>query len=81
MAYNGGDYEVWKALAREKLRELLGMEKYICPCGYREKASNFHNKQKSGGKVSRQDMKKYMNNNTSAEVSPFELALKKAEKK
>ncbi len=56
-------------------------KKYICPCGYREKASNFHNKQKSGGKVSRQDMKKYMNNNTSAEVSPFELALKKAEKK
>ena len=31
MAYQGADYEKWKQSAQEKLRELLGMEKYICP--------------------------------------------------
>jgi len=31
MSYSGGDYEAWKSLARNKLRELLGMDKYLCP--------------------------------------------------
>lgn len=31
MAYQGADYDAWKQSAREKLYELLGMEKYICP--------------------------------------------------
>ena len=31
MAYQGVDYEVWKQSAREKLRELVGMERYLCP--------------------------------------------------
>lgn len=31
MTYNGSDYTAWKIHAREKLRELLGMEKYLCP--------------------------------------------------
>ncbi len=55
-------------------------KKYICTCGFREKQSSFHEKSKnsSSGKVSRQDMKKYMNSSFSDEVSPFELALKNA---
>lgn len=32
MAYQGADYEMWKKTARGKLRKLLGMEKYLCPC-------------------------------------------------
>lgn len=31
MCYDSGDYESWKKNARNKLRELLGMEKYLCP--------------------------------------------------
>lgn len=31
MAYTGENFETWKAMAREKLRQLLGMEKYLCP--------------------------------------------------
>lgn len=30
MSYKGEDFEAWKTTAREKLRQLLGMEKYIC---------------------------------------------------
>ncbi|MBQ2704243.1 MAG: acetylxylan esterase [Clostridia bacterium] len=31
MSFDGGDYEAWKGLAREKLHDLLGMDKYVCP--------------------------------------------------
>ena len=51
--------------------------KYICPCGFREKQSVMHGKAKSD-RVSRSDMKKYMNNTKTDEISPFELALQNA---
>ncbi len=55
-------------------------KKYICTCGFREKQNAMHERAKaaSSGKVSRQDMKKYMNNNASSEISPFEIALQNA---
>ena len=31
MSYNGGDFAAWQSVARNKLRDLLGMEKYVSP--------------------------------------------------
>ncbi len=31
MTFESGDYEDWKGRAKRKLRELLGMDKYVCP--------------------------------------------------
>ena len=31
MSFDGGDCEAWQKSAKEKLRDLLGMDKYICP--------------------------------------------------
>lgn len=57
-------------------------KKYICTCGFKEKLTAFNKRFENTGSASKRDVMKYMKNqNTSNEISPFELAMQKAMKK
>lgn len=54
-------------------------KKYICTCGFKEKLAVFNKRFENAGSASKKDVMKYMKKqNTSSDVSPFELAMEKA---